>query len=376
MSTFIQDQAEFERWLGALRSEALLAVDTEAASFHRHLDRIYLIQISSREATAVVDPLAVTDLRLLGEVLADPSIEIIFHDADYDLRILNRDYGFQAANLFDTRIAAQLLNEPGIGLAALLEKYLGVTLDKKFQRADWSLRPLLPGMLEYAAGDTHHLATLRDILREKLQTAGRWTWAEEEFTLLEGVRWTPPGPAEEAYLRMKGSRALKGRALLVLKEVYSWREALASRLDRAQFRVLGNDVLLGLAERPPADVQGLKTVKGISTDFVTKRGPDLFAAIQRGLEAPAASIPVFERSRRPPRDPEFDAALERLKVVRNQAATRLDLAPGVLCPNGALEAIARAKPKSVEEIQRLPEIRRWQAGAIGQELIQVLGAAS
>src|SRR5690606_36734059 len=107
--------------------------------------------------------LAVADLAVFGRLLADRAVEVIFHDADYDLRILHRDYGFTATSLFDTRIAAQLLNEPGIGLAALLEKYLGVKLDKKFQRADWSVRPLLPGMLEYAADDTRYLPQLRDI---------------------------------------------------------------------------------------------------------------------------------------------------------------------------------------------------------------------
>ena len=98
-------------------------------------------------------------------MMESPETEIIFHDADYDLRMLDRDYGYHANRIFDTRIAAQLLNEPGIGLAALLEKYLGVKLDKKYQRADWSRRPLIPEMLSYAAMDTKHLPELRDILR-------------------------------------------------------------------------------------------------------------------------------------------------------------------------------------------------------------------
>ena len=200
----------FDALIGGFQHEPLLAADTEAASFHRYRDRIYLIQLSSRSETAVVDPLAVHELGGLGTLLSNPKIEIIFHDADYDLRILDRDYGFRAVNLFDTRIAAQLLNEPGIGLAALLEKYVGVKLDKRFQRADWSVRPLKPGMLQYAADDTRFLPLLRDLLKEKLIAADRWSWAQEEFELLEGVRWNTAGPPEEAYLRMKGARSLKG----------------------------------------------------------------------------------------------------------------------------------------------------------------------
>jgi ribonuclease D len=138
----VQSQADLESLFERFRQEPLLAVDTEAASFHRFHDRVYLLQLSSRQETAVVDPLAVTSLEPLGNALRDPNIEIVFHDADYDLRLLRAEYGLEAVNLFDTRIAAQLLNEPGVGLAALLEKHLGVRLDKRFQRADWSARPL------------------------------------------------------------------------------------------------------------------------------------------------------------------------------------------------------------------------------------------
>ena len=123
--------------------------------------------------TAVIDPLGVGDLTPIGNLLADPSIEKIFHDADYDLRLFDRQFGFRARRLFDTRIAAQFLNEPGIGLGALLEKYFGVMADKRFQRADWSARPLSPAMLEYAAGDTTNLCELQHILRKKLEDSGR-----------------------------------------------------------------------------------------------------------------------------------------------------------------------------------------------------------
>jgi ribonuclease D len=374
LTTLIQSQSAFDELLAAIGADPIIAVDTEAASFHRYLDRIYLVQISSRGITAVVDPLAITDLGGLGAILADPAREIIFHDADYDLRILNRDYGFTATHLFDTRIAAQLLNEPGVGLAALLEKYLRVRLDKKFQRADWSIRPLSAGMLDYAAADTHYLPALRDLLREKLEQAGRWSWAVEEFRLLEEVRWTTPGPAAEAYLRMKGAKTLKGRALLVLRDLYAWRESVARELDRATFRVMSNEVLLAMAETPPTTLAEIRAIKGVSVDLVTRRGADILGAIRRGQETPASEIPVFERTRRPSRDPEFDAALDRLKLARNEAAVRLGLAPGVLCPNGALEAVARARPTSQDEVAALPGFRRWQAVAIGAELVQALTA--
>ena len=366
----IQSQRELESVLGELVGEELLAVDTEAASFHRYLDRVYLLQISSRTTTVVVDPLATSDLARFGELLADPGVEIVFHDADYDLRLLEREFGFAATRLFDTRIAAQLLNEPGIGLAALLEKYFGLKVDKRFQRADWSARPLSPGMIEYAASDTHYLPGLRDILRDRLAAMGRLSWAEEEFALLERVRWAAPTDQDEpAWLRMKGAKALRPRQMAILRELVEWRDSVAKRLDRAAFRVMGNEPMFVMAKAPPADLDELAKVPGIGRDGIERRGTEILAAVQRGVRLPEGELPRIERPARRPADPEFDARLERLKAVRNAEATRLELAPGVLCPNGTLEAIVRRMPATLAELREVPFVRRWQVETIGDALL-------
>src|SRR5690606_6938052 len=125
--------------------------------------------LATRTATYVVDTLAVTDLTPLAGVFAAPDLEVVFHDADYDLRILYRDFGLRVRGLFDTKLAAQFLGEPAIGLASLTEKYLGIRLEKKHQRADWAQRPLPDYLLEYAAEDTRHLPALRDRLKAELE---------------------------------------------------------------------------------------------------------------------------------------------------------------------------------------------------------------
>jgi ribonuclease D len=371
---YLDQQAGFDQFARRIERAPLLAVDTEAASFHRYRDRVYLLQASTRSETAVVDPLAVTELGALGRVLDDPAVEVVFHDADYDLRILDRDYGFRARNLFDTRIAAQLLSEPGVGLAALLDKYLGVKLDKRFQRADWSQRPLAPGMLEYAASDTRWLPELRDLLRERLEQAGRWSWAREEFELLEGTRWSVAGPPEQAFMRLKGARVLKGHQLAVLRELVDWREKTASQLDRAPFRVVQNEALITIARAMPADREALVATAALSPDQMRRRGEEILAAVRRGVETPRDAIPVFERDRRPPPDLAYEARLERLKATRNALAARLDLAPGVLCPNGILEGIARQNPRTVAELSKVESMRRWQQQVCGPELIETLEA--
>jgi ribonuclease D len=365
----IETEAKLAELADRLRPEPLLAVDTEAASFHRYLDRVYLLQISSRGETAVVDPLATGGLGPIGELLSDPAIQIIFHDADYDLRLLHREYGFTAQNLFDTRIAAQLLNEPGIGLAALLEKYLGVKLDKRFQRADWSARPLSAEMLAYAASDTHYLLQLRDILRDRLVERGRMGWAQEEFALLEDIRPAAADQVEPGWVRLKGAKALRGRELAILREIWEWREGTARRADKATFRILNNEPMLAMAKNPPTEVAALKTIPGVSSDQAERRGRDLLAAVKRGLELPEGDLPRLARTSRRAPDLAYEARLERLKAARNLLALKYDLPPGVVCPNGTLEAIARVDPKTPEELAAVSELRRWHLREFGGELL-------
>jgi ribonuclease D len=198
----------------------LFAADTEAAGYHRYHDRICLLQISTRDETFLVDTLALEELRPLEPIFASPEHEVILHDADYDLRLLARDYGIRIGGLFDTKLAAQLLGEPAIGLGALVEKYTGTKLDKKHQRADWAQRPLPPGMLAYAAEDTRHLPELRDRLKAALEAAGRLAWAEEEFSLREHARWEPEQDDDDSgYLRIRNTRDLTPRQMAALREL-------------------------------------------------------------------------------------------------------------------------------------------------------------
>lgn len=369
---YIDSAGELASFLKSIASMPLIAVDTEAASFHRFVDRTYLIQVSSREETAIIDPLKVPDMSPLGKVLADPDVEIIFHDADYDLRILDRDYGLHARHLFDTRIAAQLLGEPAIGLAALLEKYLHIKLDKKFQRADWSRRPLTPEMLDYAAMDTRHLPQLRDELRRQLEEMGRLSWAEEEFRHLEDLRWTPVATNGDSYLRIKGARLLSRRGLALLRELAHWRDDVAAELDRASFRVMPNEALLLMAGTPPATREAMKALPGVSPRLVDQRGDALLGALKRGQDVPEKELPRFPRGERRVQDPAFDARVDKLKAARNKAAEHLKLDPGVLCPKGTLEAVARAHPKTLAELRAVPDMRKWQAEVLGKDFLATL----
>ncbi len=368
---YLDTPSTVDSFLSSIAETPILALDTEGASFHRFVDRIYLLQLSTREYTAIIDPLPIGTPAGLGRLLESPNVEIVFHDADYDLRLLHQDYGWNIRNIFDTRIAAQLLGLKAFGLAALLERYFGVKLDKKFQRADWSLRPLSQGMLDYAAQDTLHLLELRDRLKADLEAAGRWEWAREEFGLLEGTKWGEDDPAN-SFLRLKGARDLNRRELAVLRELVPWRDSIARQMDRATFRVIGNEQLLDISRFQPTTREALGTIKGMPRGLLESRGGELVDAVKRGLAVPENALPRFPKAQRWDRDPEFDTRVSALKTVRDAAAMRFDLDPGVLCARDRLEAVARKNPSSVAELEAIPELRRWQRAVLGEGFIKAL----
>lgn len=357
-----------------LRGLPLIAADTEAAGYHRYLDRLSLLQISSREENFLVDPLALDDLSPLQSLFADPTTETVFHDADYDLRILHRDLGWSVHGLWDTQIAAAFLGERSLGLGNVAEKFLGLRLPKAYQRADWAERPLGEGMKEYAATDTIHLPALRDRLREELERGGRLAWAEEEFRLREETRWEPRGDDREAFLRTKGARDLPPRGLAILREVHGWREGVAEERDQAPFRVLPNEALIELSVRPPRTAEALASVRGVGDRLVERRGTEILDAVRRGLEVPEGELPRFPRSPRPERDPELEARIERAKQARNRRAEELGLDPGFLISRALLDEAARAEPTTLEELARVPGVRRWQTEATGDALLSALRA--
>jgi ribonuclease D len=368
---YLDTVGDVERFTSEISATREIALDTEGASFHRFVDRIYLLQLSTRQHHAVIDPLPIGVPSGLGALLEDPSVEVVFHDADYDLRLLQQDYGWQVRTIFDTRIAAQLLGYTAFGLAALLERFFDVKLDKKHQRADWSMRPLTEGMLDYAAQDTRHLLQLKDQLAAELERTGRTAWAREEFSLLEGTRWQDETPGT-AYLRVKGARDLSRRELAVLRELVPWRDAVAGSLDRATFRVLGNEQLLDIARTQPRTKDALAKVKGMPRAVLEQRGEELLDAVRRALAVPETELPKFPRAARWDRDPEFDARVSALKTARDAAAKRLQLDPGVLCSRDRLEAVARRNPAAVEEVAEVNELRRWQVAELAEAFVEAL----
>ncbi len=370
--SLITTPAELAACTALLATEPVIALDTEASSFHRYRESVCLIQLSTRSRTFLVDPLRVADLAPLGALLARPDMEVVIHDADYDLRILARHHDIRVEHIFDTLVAAELLNEPEIGLAALLAKYEGVKVDKKYQKADWSKRPLSKDMLDYAAGDTANLIALRDRMGSMLKEKDRWSWAVEEFGLLTDAPFDLPVNEEPPFLRLKGAKTLKPHQLAILREVHGWREGVAEQQDRAPFMILGNEVLLSLATDPPSTLNDLTARKGVNERTVQKHGRQILAAVKKGQELPKDQWPRLERPKRWQRDDDYEDRLKRLKATRDVLTTRYDLRPGIVAANQLLMEIARTLPGDLQALSGISGIRRYQVEHFGAELLRSL----
>lgn len=367
------DDAAVARLAQELRGEKVIAVDLEADSLHSYREKVCLLQISTPNHTVLVDPLAVRDLSPLAPVLADPAIRKIFHAADYDIRCLYRDFGMEIRGLFDTMIACQMLGEEKVGLADVLAKYLDVTLDKRYQKADWSQRPLEDGMIRYAMEDTCHLHRLAEILEQRLRDMGRLDWAEEEFALLEQVR--PSENSGPLFLRVKGAALLERPQLAVLEQLLQWRDEEACRRDRPAFKVVGNKTLLGLAKAMPRDMEETRDIEGFSPRLADRYGRVLLGVVRKARDLPREQWPVYPRGERRERDPEVDGRVKLLKKWRTAMAEQLAMDPGILVNNAQLEGLARACPAGMEQLAELGVLKNWQREVLGEGALRELARA-
>jgi ribonuclease D len=377
----VQSAPQAQGLVADLARTKRLALDCEAAGFHRYSDRLCLLQLSTERTTYVIDPLAFDPSGILRGPLEDPAVTVVMHGADFDLRLLRRDVGIALHGLLDTQIAAQILGEETLGLAGLLESRLGVKLSKKYQRADWAERPLQDAMLEYAADDTRHLMRLADRLVEELVAAGRLAWAEEEWRALESAAGGPvdAGEPEDPVVRIKGARHLSPRQVTAIREALAWRDEIARSRDRAPFRVIAEESLVEAVAMGPKTVADLLTIKGFPARLAEEEGASLVRRLARigGLaENELKPYPRNQRRGAGRTTPEMEALAEKLKTVRNRRADEIRLPRGTLLSNAVLLEVARAKPRSVEALYEVDGMRRWKADVLGADFLAVIRAAS
>jgi ribonuclease D len=371
--TFIESDADLEDACKRMSEYAIIGVDLEADSMHSFKEKICLIQIATSDEAFLVDPFTITDFSPFVAVLENPEIIKVLHGADFDVRSLDREMGARIDNLFDTEIACRFLNMRERGLAALLKAFFDVDVDKKFQKKDWSKRPLAADMVAYSVGDVDHLIALHAKLVERLNAIGRLHWAEEEFEAQARVRYEnnhlPP-----FFRKIKGAGKLDNRSLAVLENLLILRMTLAEKKDVPLFKVMSNQSLLTMATGRPKSVKELVTRKMLSKRQAQMYGQQCVQAIEDAMALPHKGLPSYPKTVMPRKTPQVMARITALKAMREKQSEALGMEPGFLINNATLTALAIENPATRADQDATGLLRNWQKEALGDTILKTLNA--
>ncbi len=351
----------------------IIGVDLESDSMYHYFEKVCLLQIATESASYILDTLALRDLSALTPIFSNPRIRKVFHGADYDIRSLYRDFRLEVENLFDTQLACRFLGLPETGLEALLRNRFQVNLNKKYQRADWSQRPLPREMVEYAAMDGRYLIPLSRTLERELEEKGRLAWVEEECLSSANVRFMPP-KHDPLYLRVKGAYLLDPRSLAVLDALLKFREGQARKSDLPPFKVMGNEPLLQLAMKKPSTLEELEKEKVLSRKQIDRFGTHLLREIHRTMSIAGKDLPVYPRPERPDWPAPVRKRVKALKAWRDMRAKTLAMEPGVLLTNALINDLAARNPKSIRELEAVPGLKKWRRIHFGREILEAQGS--
>jgi ribonuclease D len=355
-----------------------LAIDTEADSYYVYRVKVCLLQVSTAQRDYLIDPLAGFDLAPLGELTAERSIRKVFHAGANDVALLRHGHGFEFANVFDTMLAAQVLGLKRPGLASLLQERFGVEQKKTYQTSDWGKRPLSPGQLEYAAGDTRYLLRLRDQLEQELIAKGRLEEALEDFEKLVTVGHTERVFDPDAFRRAPGADRLDAVGLRILHDLFELRDQIATRRDRSPHRVFPDHALVEVARRRPRNASGLHQIPGLPRWQVDRDEGALLETIARATTAGPVPRARAQRPRglegEPPLREEDRKVFEALREWRRKRASERDVEESRIATTGTLRQIARADALSLDRLAGLPGMSPFRVREYGEEIVRLVAS--
>jgi ribonuclease D len=368
---------------GRLAHVPRLALDTESNSLHAYRERTCLVQLASDDESTIVDALALPDLSALGAVVARPDLELVLHGGDYDVAVLSRDHAFTFPRVFDTMVAATLLAEPRVGLADLALAHLGVVLDKRLQKADWSRRPLGPRELEYLHGDVRWLFALRDLLGARLEAADLVEEAAIEFRRLAARRPRPRPPESERWREQDGAETLDDAGRAALAGLWAWREGEAARRDVPPFKVLAPQALVAVARALASVGPGASSLALLPPRDRTRHGDALSEVLRTAwADARAGRAPPPDPPRPRPTDEERAAAKRRraredaLRAWRREASAARSVPPVVVLPNPAIEWLVGAETPDLAALAAHPDVGPKRAERYGTSILAALEGAA
>jgi ribonuclease D len=343
----IDTEQRLAAFLERLRAATWVAVDTEADSLHAYPEKVCLIQISTISGDDLIDPLAGLKLDPILDGLSGH--QLIMHGADYDLRLLCKHHKFVPGAIFDTMLAARLIGLTQFGLSHLVERYLGVKLEKGAQKANWAMRPLTERMERYARNDTHYLKPLSDKLKSELDAKGRLSWHEESCARLITECAQQRAADMDSVWRIKGSHLLGRPALAILRELWQWRETEAVANNKPPFFVISHQTLIEVAA---AAATNRPIEPFVPKHLSERRRKGLLKAVAAGLGVSPDDHPKLLRTiSRRPSEAERRRFLE-LQSRRDNRAKQLGLDPTLIASRATLSDLAHNWERHQAELMR------------------------
>ena len=380
--TLIYTQSGLREMCALLRTRPLIALDTESDSLYSYYPKVCLIQISTfadpddtdpqRVLDYLVDPLRLTRLDELGELLADPTQEVVMHAAENDIFTLQRDFSFRFHHIFDTQLAARILGWQKVGLAKMLESNFGLISDKRMQRTNWGKRPLTPQQISYAQMDTHYLPALRARQIEELKAAHRWEEAQDAFRQLATLDYSDRGNNERTMWSMRDVRKVPAEDTGVLEALWEWREHEAQHQNRPPFKIAGDSTLIRLAASRPTTPAALDAEGILSDSQVNRYGRQILETIQAGTNRPLPSPPTNNHRPETLVNGKVQRRFEALRSWRTKKAKERGVTADIVFTNSTLMEIAQHVPMTVAALETIPDVGPWKAKTYGPEIFPIL----
>lgn len=361
---YVDDDDTLNALCESIKDSPLLAVDTEFMRERTYYARLCLIQVATTDVTAIIDPLAVKDLKPLESLLTDERILKVFHAGQQDLEIFFQRMGQTVRPVFDTQIAATLAGFPQqVSYRMLVSDCVGVELDKSDTYTDWARRPLSATQIEYALNDVRYLPAIYSRLVAELQDAGRMAWLEPDFERLIDPATFTVNP-ETTFLKTKKASSLNRRQLGVLQKIAAWREHEAQKRDVPRRWVLTDESLVEIARRAPLNIEQLMSIRGVKDKLPKAVCPQLIAVIAESLALEDSELPGNCKRRRRPA--EVDGVVELMAALVRVRAKEHNVATTSLASREDIEALAAGDRDGT------PLLQGWRRTLVGDELLQLL----
>lgn len=357
---YIDTPGRLQDLCGLIKTSPWIALDTEFLREKTYYPKFCLLQIATPDWVACVDPLALSDLKELFEVISNPAIVKVFHSCHQDLEILYQLTGTIPGPIFDTQVAAPLLGyQDNPGYAMLVSSLLNINLNKAHTRADWSKRPLSEAEIQYAADDVIYLCQVYQAIVQKLTALGRSDWLQDDFKELENPGNYQVRP-EQAWLKIRGKNKLTARQLTVIQALAEWREQTAQIEDRPKNWLIRDEVLLDMTRLQPDTLPALTNIRGLNERVVNRYGKTLCGIIEDAKKR--EPLQYKEKNRGYKKTQQHEAILDILTALVRIRAEENSLNPAILATRKDLEELL------LEDNENSPLRHGWRYTMAGREL--------